>query len=132
MTNDQIKALVRQRDGNRCVRCGLTSAESIERYGFDLDVHRVTPGSPYSLDPGAAETLCRRCHGPMPKRPYGQRFAEEGSVFARIDDAIGEALDAYLKAQRPRPTMTAVLETALEDFLRAKGFLPPQGEGGGK
>lgn len=70
MTVLEIKAAVRERDGNRCVLCGMTAAEHIEKHGRNLDVHRKTPGSPYSIE--GTETLCRTCHGPQPRSPRGK------------------------------------------------------------
>lgn len=55
-----IKAAVRERDGQRCTECGMTTAASLERYGRVLDVHRVNPDVVYSVD--ACVTLCRLCH----------------------------------------------------------------------
>ncbi len=65
----ELKATVRERDGNRCTECGMTAAQHLERYGRDLDVHRLIPGSPYTTE--GCVTLCRRCHGSKPKRPRG-------------------------------------------------------------
>jgi hypothetical protein len=39
---------------------------------------------------------------------------------------LSEALEAYLDTLRPRPTTTAIMITALEDFLAEKGFWPPK------
>lgn len=64
-----IKNRVRARDGHKCVKCGMTRAESLDRYGCNLDVHRVDPGSAYTID--GCITLCRECHGPEPKSPWG-------------------------------------------------------------
>lgn len=47
------------------------------------------------------------------------------TVYARVRPELGKALDAYLADQRPEPTVTRVVETALEDFLEAKGYWPP-------
>lgn len=65
----EIKAAVRARDGHCCTECGMSVADHLDAYGKDLDVHRTTPGSEYSLEPGVCVTLCRRCHGPKPRRP---------------------------------------------------------------
>jgi 5-methylcytosine-specific restriction endonuclease McrA len=73
----RVKAAVRKRDGHRCVRCGLTNEQSLARTGRQLDVHRTTPGSPYSVRTGVCETLCRTCHGPEPRRPRGTGPAAE-------------------------------------------------------
>jgi hypothetical protein len=44
------------------------------------------------------------------------------TIFARVPPALAEALEAYLDSLRPKPTTTAVMIAALEDFLQAKGF----------
>lgn len=121
----QIKAAVRQRDGFRCLQCGLTNAEHVARHGRQLEVHRVIPGSVYSAEPGVCRTLCRSCHGPQPKRKRGQRFEEEHVIMGRLSVPISKALDAYFAGTRPTPPLNAVIRVALEDFLRAKGFWPP-------
>jgi 5-methylcytosine-specific restriction endonuclease McrA len=65
MTSHQIKDAVRKRDGFRCVQCQMTRKQHHDRYGFDLDVHRLEPGSKYTID--GCVTVCRSCHGPQPK-----------------------------------------------------------------
>jgi hypothetical protein len=65
----EIKALVRCRDGYRCRICGMTARAHHRKYGQNLDVHRLTPGSGYTVK--GCVTLCRKCHGPMPKLPRG-------------------------------------------------------------
>lgn len=47
------------------------------------------------------------------------------AVNAWVDPALYAALQKYLDEQRPRPTMTSVVEVCLEDFLREKGYWPP-------
>lgn len=89
MTESQIKALVRKRDGFKCVQCGMTSEESRAVYGKDLDVHRVTPGSPYAVDESCV-TICVRCHGPKPKSPrYSGKY-----VTAKIDARVYRLIKA--------------------------------------
>lgn len=43
-----------------------------------------------------------------------------------IDPAIAEALQSYLEATEPKVFKTAAVESALKDFLRAKGCWPPK------
>jgi cytochrome c553 len=74
MTESEIKAVVRYRDGNRCTKCGITAAEYRRVAGRKLDVHRKTPGADYSVD--ECVTLCRKCHGPEPRRKRGERMAK--------------------------------------------------------
>ena len=68
MTILEIKALVRFRDGMRCTECGLSNEGSLERFGRSLDVHRLTPGNPYTVE--GCVTLCRACHMPKPKSKW--------------------------------------------------------------
>jgi hypothetical protein len=103
----QIKALVRERDGYCCTRCGLTDEQSRQRYGRTLDVHRVVPGSPYTV--AGAVTLCQGCHLSLHRvlRPIcpGRR---------RLNLTIKASLRRALKVQ-------AVLEgQTLSDYCIAK------------
>jgi len=41
-----------------------------------------------------------------------------------LSDELSEALDRFLASERPKPTKTAVFETAIEMFLQARGYLP--------
>ncbi len=86
MTVLEIKAAVRERDGNSCTKCGMHNAEHLMQFGFSLDVHRTTPGSEYSLEEGVCVTLCRPCHGPEPRRPHGS--VERTHRMVRIRPAI--------------------------------------------
>lgn len=49
-----------------------------------------------------------------------------------IPDNLEAELDRYLESQRPTPSLTAILQTALERFLheqrfQARGYMPPRG-----
>jgi hypothetical protein len=68
-TDFDVKERVRQRDGYACAECGMTNAAHLERWGKSLEVHRIQPGSEYT-DEGCV-TLCKTCHGPKPRRPWG-------------------------------------------------------------
>lgn len=61
----EIKRLVRLRDGHKCVECGMTNDDHIRIYGKSLQVHRIIPGSVYSVR--GCETVCYRCHSKKPK-----------------------------------------------------------------
>lgn len=67
----QLKEQIRARDGYRCAECGLTNDDHLTEWGSSLEVHRVRPGSCYSLDPGVCVILCKTCHGSKPKSPRG-------------------------------------------------------------
>lgn len=84
MTEAQIKQAVRERDGFKCVECGMTQEQHYEKYGRDLEVHRDPPGAPYSID--ICVTMCRVCHGPMPRRRHHSR------PYVKIDDDLAEML----------------------------------------
>jgi hypothetical protein len=40
-----------------------------------------------------------------------------------LPDDLTEALDKYLRAQEGPPTLTAVVQSALREYLRERGFL---------
>jgi hypothetical protein len=61
VSEDEVKRLIRERDGYKCLDCGMTQAEHAERHGRGLEVHRTTPGSEYALD-DTCVTLCMGCH----------------------------------------------------------------------
>jgi hypothetical protein len=60
MNEDDIKTSVRERDGYRCVDCGMGHQLHREQFGRGLQVHRLAPGSPYTIE--GCITLCRPCH----------------------------------------------------------------------
>ena len=40
-----------------------------------------------------------------------------------LPDDLAEAVDNYLRAQEVPPTLTAVVQTTLREYLRERGFL---------
>lgn len=60
----ELREMAIQRDGERCILCGLTREEHHEHVGQDLDVHHIVPtsegGRKYA--PENLATLCRACH----------------------------------------------------------------------
>jgi hypothetical protein len=123
----EVKALARHRDGYRCTSCGMSAVEHVRRYGKNLDVHRIVPGSKYSLS--GCVTLCRKCHGPQPRRERGHRInsgdGEPVKLLMKLSRHVADWLGAYVEATRPRPTKRAVVEDALENYFRQKGFPHP-------
>src|SRR5262245_13340311 len=120
VTADQIKEAVRARDDYRCTECGMTVTDHLAITGRTLEVHRLVPGSPYTLE--GCITLCRRCHGPKPRRPHGARLLEgwvniDGELLRKariiatiyglkfatyLDGLLREAIEAeYARCVRP-------------------------------
>lgn len=61
----QRRRVVERDDG--CVRCGMTVYEHLEEYGFEPDVHHITPVDKFDNFEKANDernliTLCRECH----------------------------------------------------------------------
>jgi hypothetical protein len=116
MNEATVKALVRHRDG-RCVECGMTNEEHVAKFGRQLDVHRIVPGSKYTLE--GCVTLCRPCHGPQPRR-------SRNSILRVKDPATAAAvlLHARRTGREPREVVCAALRSFLPDeFSEADKFL---------
>jgi hypothetical protein len=67
-----------------------------------------------------------------PKKPAGKpepprppRAGRNINVWVRAD--LGELLDAHLKRARPRPTLTTLVEAALEAYFQAHPLPPKEG-----
>jgi transcriptional regulator with XRE-family HTH domain len=60
-----IKDRIRRRDGNRCVICQIDEQTHEKRFRQTLEVHRIVPGSDYSINWGVCVTLCEECHDAM-------------------------------------------------------------------
>jgi hypothetical protein len=61
------------------------------------------------------------------KKEPAKKPARTGrSTQLYMKQELADALTAYIEATRPRPTITAVLEMALENLLRDAGFYPPK------
>ena len=57
--------------------------------------------------------------------PPAANVERQRALGVNIDEKLALALDDYIRKSRPKPTKTAVVEAALEDFLRAHDALPP-------
>jgi hypothetical protein len=104
----------------------MTNEEHLARYGRVLDVHRITPGSPYTVD--GCLTLCRCCHAQCPKRRPGEpdhTRPGRANLNVFIRPGTGQAIRAYLASTDPRVSKTSAVESALISFLEDKGFWPP-------
>lgn len=122
----RIKANVRQRDGMRCTRCGITAEDHIDRTGRTLDVHRIEPGSVYSLE--GCITLCRKCHGPEPrsKRQTGKGCLNHRMTkrYVSIPKRICDVLEAM--GERNLLTLAQQVKEALVEYLKDHGEWPPK------
>lgn len=117
----EIKAAVRSRDGMRCTKCGVPNDEYKQARGRSLDVHRVVPGSKYTVE--GCVTLCQPCHGPEPRQPRGKAVYNRGGkpVHLRVSPALHAAIEEFRQAQRIKPSMTAFVHFALKEFLQGEG-----------
>jgi len=124
----EIKALVRYRDGYRCVECSLSAREHVRLTKKTLEVHRVVPGSRYTVK--GCVTLCRKCHDKMPSRePGAPDFASsDGRVIITLQVVPELAAALRLFAKQQRRTIQATFTLALEKHLRAEGLWPPPDE----
>lgn len=119
-----IKATIRRRDGLVCTQCGITNAAHIENTGRQLEVHRIVPGSLYTLE--GCFTLCRECHVGKPKRQKNVKdLANPNLIHLWLDKYLMEVLDTYVEESDPQVSKTAVVESALREFFRTRGKWPP-------
>ena len=113
-------AAVRERDGMKCVKCGLTNGESVARCGRQLDVHRVISGSLYTVDGCISE--CKTCHGKLPRRPSGKTDLARPGVFFELSRELMAAFNEMCA----RNGTTFRFE--LEDAMRRHLAFPPRRE----
>jgi hypothetical protein len=60
------------------------------------------------------------------RSPRPSRSGRNVNVWLRPD--LGEALGAHLETARPRTSLTAVIEAALEEYLKSRGLWFPPGQ----
>lgn len=133
------KAAVRDRDGYACVECGMTNEEHVATFGSILQVHRLVPGSHYTLD--GCVTLCIPCHGPKPRsvcKSKGERQSHHACPFPGSGVPVNLRIDPDLHALIPkfrakfrqehdvRLSMTDVFEKALSRLFRESGLEVPE------
>lgn len=112
-----VRTEVINRDGSKCVACGLTRTAHKERYGRDIEVHHKTPAHIFTDEEGAYEkfahhkenlvTLCWGCHqraetngtlhgvGIMPTETTRRRYLTAKPRELSDTEFIDELLDAY-------------------------------------
>jgi hypothetical protein len=116
----QIKAAVRARDG-RCTECGMSNEEHVSLCGKQLHVHRVQPGSPYSLE--GCVSLCKNCHARAPKRKPGENDTDSRGDMVRIP--LTHYKKMQVLARRHDRRVSKEVKLALEDYMRKHGIEPP-------
>ena len=127
-----IKLKVRERDGYACTACGMSEADHIERTGRVLDVHRLVPGSDYTM--AGCVTLCRPCHGPQPRLPQGQGKPRPLPILhVQVESELRRAMDDHIAAfngkNDSKVSIRSTTECALKAYLREKGFWPRKKKG---
>jgi 5-methylcytosine-specific restriction endonuclease McrA len=117
VTEIEIKKAVRARDNYACTNCGMTDQQHKATFGRSLEVHRVAPGSPYTVN--GCVTLCKPCHGPQPKSPHGS----PSSRTFKLPEEHNRRLRQL--ARRNRRFLGTELAIAVEEYLAKNGLWPP-------
>lgn len=121
-TASEVRTLVRHRDGYRCRLCGMTARDHFRKYNKKLDVHRLTPGSRYTLR--GCITVCRSCHGPLPRSERSRSGSSPRCVAFDLD--IWQAVQ--LMALRQCRSVGGQVRYIMIQALRAEGVWPPTPE----
>lgn len=107
-----VKAVVRYLSGYRCAKCGKSNEEHFRKTGCQLDVHRLVPGSAYTVE--GCVTLCTSCHSGKPKStPVKRNSIIKGEIDLRAEPAwvarverqakrLGVSLSAYIRQATTR------------------------------
>ena len=93
------------------------AAVYFKRHRIALDVHRIVPGSTYTVN--GCVTLCRPCHRLKPRSEQGHSDSHTFSIPGDLYDAL-RAL-----ARRNHRTIKAQFEVIIEQGLEREGFWPP-------
>lgn len=113
-----VKEVVRERDGNRCVQCGMTNDEHLEKYSKSLQVHRMIPGIVY--DEGSCILLCQPCHYKRPSQT-GKALWDEHLLwlaFNLLDPDHKALFDSLLSLSQEGPDNIPTLAfKAIKQYL---------------
>lgn len=123
MTRAQVVAAVRERDGWRCTKCGMTNDDHKRKTGRALQVHRTEPGKLYRVE--TCILLCRRCHGPEPRRERGA-VDEEGRGGMMICLPFRYRAPLMRLKAKTGLSITKILIRAMNAYLEANGIEPPE------
>jgi hypothetical protein len=59
--NPKLREQIRNRDGNKCKRCGMTKQKHYKKYHRNLEVHHKDHNR-MNCNPKNLETLCKKCN----------------------------------------------------------------------
>lgn len=121
----KIKDEARERDGYKCVDCGMSREDHVGTYGRNLDVHRLLPGSEYTID--GCVTVCFKCHRArhkvLPRAPRGQgRDFARDIRLVRIREKFAKQLTEL--AKRNETNFTQEVNRAVREFLESQKLWP--------
>ena len=72
--NGGIRKLVLERDGYKCLDCGMTNAEHLAKWGRSITIDHVDGQGRYSETKNNSldnqETVCLKCHGRRDRQRY--------------------------------------------------------------
>lgn len=125
----KIKNAVRERDEQKCVDCGMTRTEHLDKYKRDIQVHRNVPGSEYSVD--GCVTVCVKCHGRRHRLPKNvdkpRPPSRDKTNYLAVPKEWYELLEEYAKERSDADTTHSVAwagRVAIRKFLVEIGKFP--------
>ena len=121
MTKEEVVAAVFERDKSRCAKCGMGDDEHTRVYGRSLEVHRLVPGSMYSV--AGCVLRCVPCHSTELRRTAGTKDLEAYPSFMVRFPADLRELFEEVKRVSGQPFTTAG-RRAMEDYARRLGIEP--------
>ncbi len=105
-----------------CTECGMTNRDHKAKHGRQLEVHRIEPGSAYSVS--GCVTLCRSCHGPKPK---SESAAERLDTFFQFSCSKHQKERVAFGAAKRGLKPAAFIRMVLYDRLNADSVpMPPK------
>lgn len=112
---EAIKDLVRDRD-RKCTVCGIGQKRYRRISGRQLDVHRVVPGSEYTME--GCVSVCKGCHNRIHEkigRPY--RGITNGNMQAKLTPELVRKVKIYcaLHGLKRHQFVAKVIEDAIGD-----------------
>ena len=122
----QVAAMVKERDGHKCVICGSTENLNAHHIGYDGDC----------LDENDIVTLCNRCHECLHDGIETMREAVSSGVYQMLSDKLSDiVLDFYKRSFTKSGgrfevcnhenflKLQAVLEKSIKNQIRSNGAL---------